>query len=250
MATQKENEKQDSGEQGPQGITVQRGQQNRQIEREGGQLARRVTQTDPRSMMRRMLDDLDTITWSPFTGTTPFSMMRRMFDDMERIFDTDIFSDVFSDVDRRTRMAAWAPRVEITQHGDKLIVRADLPGISQDEINLSAEGNALVIEGERAVPSEDQQGDVWHSERPYGRFRRVVALPEGADLENAEARYQNGVLEVSIPIPVSQARGRRIEIRTEDQAEQGQNPQLKETAAQQQQAEQQSAAQRPQAEQR
>jgi HSP20 family protein len=214
MATEKQNETQGDGGQRQQSMTVQRGQRGQQ-ERGGGQLARRSTRTSPLSMMQRMFDDMDTSMWSPSAGTSPFSMMRRMFDDMERMLDTDMFSEA----DWRAREATWAPRVEITQHGDNLVVRADLPGISQDKINVGVENGALVIEGERAVSSEDQQADVWSSERAYGRFRRILVLPEGVDPEKVEARYQDGVLEVLIPSPSTQARGRRIEIQSGSQGE-------------------------------
>lgn len=237
MATEKHPEQQGDGGQRQQGMTIQRGQRGQQ-ERGGGQMARRSTRTgslSPFSMMQRMFDDMDTSLWSPFAGTAPFSMMRRMFDDMERMLDTDVFSEA----DWTVREPTWAPRVEITQHGETLVVRADLPGISQDQINLGVENGALVIEGERAVPSEDQQADLWSSERPYGRFRRMVVLPEGADPEKAEARYQDGVLEVSIPCPSTQMRSRRIEIQTGGQGEQRQDRQLQqETAPQAEQAQQ------------
>jgi HSP20 family protein len=244
MASQKHNETPGDGGQRQQAMTVQRGQQGqqgRQLERRGGQRAMRSTRTSPFSMMQRMFDDLDTSLWSPFAGTSPFSMMRRMFDDMERMLDTDLFSDVDWGTRDSTwaRASTWAPRVEIMQHGDNLVVRADLPGISQDEINLSTENGALVIEGERAAPGEGQQATVWSTERPYGRFRRVVILPEGVDPEKAEARYQNGVLEVSMPISAAQVRGRQIEIQTGGKTrEQRQDMQPQETAPQAQQAEQ------------
>jgi HSP20 family protein len=223
MATQKQDEKQGNGGSNPQAITVQRG---RPLAREQAPTVRRFARTRPFSLMRRMLDDLDPGTWaSPFS--TP---MRRMFDDMERMFDTDFFSDLGG-----AREDVWAPRVEITQRGDKLVVCADLPGIPQDKIEISTEDNLLVIAGERA-PSE-AEGEVWRSERPYGRFRRVVALPDGIDAEKAEAHYDNGVLEVTLPFP-AQARARRIEIQTSGKAEGGPSPQLEARSTQQQQQQQ------------
>lgn len=68
-----------------------------------------------------------------------------------------------------------------------------------------------MIEGERRDVREDETGDVWRSERFYGRFRRVVPLPEGTDVGSAVARYDNGVLEVTLQLPES-SRGRRIPI--------------------------------------
>lgn len=233
MATEQQNETQGGGQR-QQSMTVQHAQRGQQ-DRGGGQLARRSTQTSPFLMMQRMFDDMDTSMWSSLSETSPFSMMRRMFDDMERMLD----SDLFSDVDWRERETIWAPRVEIMQHGDNLVVRADLPGISQDKINVGIENGALVIEGERAAPTQDQQADVWSSERPYGRFRRVIVLPEGGDPEKVEARYQDGVLEVSILSPATKARSRRIEIQT------GRKVEPQGTASQGQQAQPQAPQAQP-----
>lgn len=228
MATQKQDEKQGNGGSNPQAITVQRG---RQVAREQAPMARRFARARPFSLMRRMLDDLDAGTFaSPFSWSSPVSTMRRMFDDMERMLDTDFASDI----DWGAREDVWAPRVEITQRGDKVVVCADLPGIPQDKIEISTEDSSLVISGERA-PSE-AEGDVLRSERPYGRFRRIVALPEGVDAEKAEARFDNGVLEVSLPCP-AQPRARRIEIQTAGRGEVGQGAQLEARATQQPQAE-------------
>jgi len=234
MATQKQDEKRGNGGQG-QAITVQRGQ-DREISRDRVPTAQRITRTRPFSMMRRMLDDLDEMgtfgLTSPLGMTSPFATMRRMFDNMERMFDTDLIGDV--DL-LPARDLVWAPQIEITQRDNKLVVRTDLPGVPQDQIEISTEGDSLVIEGERPMPS-DQQEDVWCSECAHGRFRRVVALPDGADPDKAEARYENGVLEVSVPVPATQTRGRRIEIQSGEKREGQPNPQLKEGAAQQQQA--------------
>jgi HSP20 family protein len=166
-------------------------------------------------MMRRMLDEFDV---SPFGaggfGTSPFSMMRRMFNDMERMFENlDI-----PDVDQGMSALEWAPQIDVMRQGNDLVVRADLPGINQDQIQVYAQDNAIVIEGERNDVREDNRGDVWRSERFYGHFRRVVPVPEGSNPENAVARYDNGVLEVTLPLPES-SRGRRIQIQSSSQGE-------------------------------
>lgn len=222
MATQKPDDKQGNGGSGQPAVTVHRGQDRTPT-------AQRMTRTRPFATMRRMLDDLDDLGASGLAS--PFSAMRRMFDSMERMLDTDLIGDV----DLAARGLVWAPRIEITQRQDKLLVRADVPGVPQDKIQIYAEGDALVIEGERALLS-DQQEDVWCSELAHGRFRRVVELPEGAEPDKAEARHENGVLEVSVPIQIAQVRGRRIEIQGGARQEGQPGPQLKEGAAPQQQA--------------
>jgi HSP20 family protein len=181
MATQKQEKNRGQG----QAITVQRGQ-DREVSRDRIPTAQPIARTRPFSMMRRMLDDLDDLgsfaLTSPFGVTSPFATMRRMFDNMERMFEGDFVSDVDLLPERNIE---WSPRIEITQRDDKLVVRTDLPGVPEDQIQISADGDSLVIEGERPMPSE-QQEDVWCSECAHGRFRRVVALPDGRSLIGVE----------------------------------------------------------------
>jgi len=89
----------------------------------------------------------------------------------------------------------------------RLIVCADLPGMRKEDVHVELENDQLVIQGERRQESQ-QQG---YSERSYGSFYRVIPLPEGIDPSQAQAHFQNGVLEISLPAP-RQNQGRRIEI--------------------------------------
>ncbi len=230
MATETQDKQRGNGEDEQQAITVQR-DQDQQLSRGSVPTTRRLVRTSPFSMMRRMLDDLDDLgtRTSLFGLAGPFATMRRMFDEMERLFDPDI-SDIFGGTVRVARDFVWAPLIEVTHRGDHLLVRAELPGIPQDQIQIYSDDNTLVIEGER-TRSSDEQGDVWASERAYGRFRRTVVLPEGADPDKAQARYENGVLEVSVPL--ARVSGRRIEIQTAGTQE-GQEPQLSPRADQDQ----------------
>jgi HSP20 family protein len=193
MPSQKQDEKHNNGGRAGQALAVQH--------REQAPATRRIVHARPSSLIHRLFGDLDDR--SPFGMTSPFIAMRRMFEELDRALEGRAFGD---DV--------WLPRIEVSQRDDKLAVRVDLPGISQDQIRLSTAGNALVIEGEREEATSEERGDVWSSERTYGSFRRVVALPEGADPDRAEARYENGVLEITVPIPAMQTR--RIEIQASD----------------------------------
>ncbi|MBS1118969.1 MAG: heat shock protein Hsp20 [Deltaproteobacteria bacterium] len=187
----------------------------------------------PLTTMRRMFDDLDLLPFSgslgsPF-GSSPFSMMRRMFNDMERMMETTF--DVSEQQDQGVMGLAWVPRIEVSQREDKLVISADLPGIRPEQVRIYAQDNSLVIEGEREDVREGQQGDVWQSERSYGRFQRVVALPEGANSNAAEARFDNGVLEITLPVP-AESRGRQIQIQTTAATPQGQKVPLQSSQAQ------------------
>jgi HSP20 family protein len=173
----------------------------------GRQLSRGV-QSSPFALMRRMFDDLDVNPYAGMMGS-PVSMMRRMFNDMERMFES---SDLAEQGELGDLGLDWIPRIDVRRRDDRLVIRADLPGISPDQVRIHAQDDSIVIEGEREEVRDDRNEDTWQSERIYGRFRRVIPLPDGAQPENAQARFENGVLEVMLPVSETHSRGRRIEI--------------------------------------
>jgi HSP20 family protein len=146
-------------------------------------------------------------------GASPFSLMRRMMEDLDRMFE-DFGSARGSrgdlpDIGGRGGLSMdWTPAVEMLERDGQLVVRADLPGLSPDDVRIEVTDDGLVIEGERRSEMEvEEEGGVYRSERTYGRFSRMIALPEGVDPEGAQARFDNGVLEITIPI--SEQTGRR-----------------------------------------
>jgi len=109
--------------------------------------------------------------------------------------------------------ALWTPQIETLQRGDQFVVRADLPGMKKDDVNIELTEDALTIEGERREEHEEDREGYYRSERSYGSFCRVVPLPEGAIAESAKANFNNGVLEVTIQAPPREvSRKRRVEI--------------------------------------
>jgi HSP20 family protein len=109
----------------------------------------------------------------------------------------------------------WAPPMEVFQRGNEMIVRADLPGVAPDDVQIDVEDGVLTISGERQNTNEDQQEGFYRSERSYGAFSRSIALPEGVDEDQVNARYEHGVLEVTVPLPQQQRqRGRRVQIQS------------------------------------
>lgn len=137
-----------------------------------------------------------------FFSANPFELMRRFTDEMDRAF--------FS---RSGEPRMWSPAVEVRQKGNDLVVCAELPGLKQDDVKLEVTDQGLVIEGERKHEQEERSEEgYYHSERSYGRFRRLIPLPEDAKVENARATFNNGVLEVSIPVPERETKRRQIPI--------------------------------------
>ena len=164
-------------------------------------------------------------------GLSPFSLLRRMLEDMDRMFEG--FGNVRGAVGGTAGLErgavgslaqVWSPAIDIVERGGRLVVRADLPGMSADYVRIEIRDDALVLEGERRSEIEVEEEGVYRSERVYGRFSRLIPLPDGADLDKASARFENGVLEIEIPLREDAPR-RRIEIQGGSASPGGSKPQ-------------------------
>jgi HSP20 family protein len=147
---------------------------------------------------------------SPYYGwrTSPFELMRRFSEDVDRIFSSfgfgnwglgNTLSPPLSSMG--TSMSSWTPPVDISTKGDDLVVSVDLPGLKPEEVQIEAEDNRLIIRGEHRDERSDKDEDkgYWYSERSYGSFYRAIPLPAGVNADNAQAYFNNGVLELTLP---------------------------------------------------
>ena len=167
---------------------------------------------------------------TPYFGTTatPFSLMRRMAEDIERLFSDADYGRVGYGLtspqryastdpwrsDTRLTEATWAPQVETFRKDDNLVVRADLPGMTKENVNIEVDDDVLVISGERSDEARDDRDDYYRTERSYGRFFRAIQLPEGIEADKIDATFKGGVLEVTVPTPkVTTPKNRQIKIR-------------------------------------
>lgn len=91
---------------------------------------------------------------------------------------------------------AWAPSIDVSESDREVVVRAEIPGLSPDDLDLSVSGNYLVLSGRKQEEQREEKGAVLRSERRYGSFRRTLPLPPGADPDQAVAEYDKGVLVV------------------------------------------------------
>jgi HSP20 family protein len=99
------------------------------------------------------------------------------------------------------------------QRDNELVIRADLPGLKREEITVDVTEDSITISGERKQEYKEEREGAYRSERRYGRFSRVIPLPEGTITDQAKATFDNGVLEIKMPAPPEQVRrGRRLEI--------------------------------------
>lgn len=143
----------------------------------------------------------------------PFAMMRRIQDDFDRLFGGSGFGQGWAAPLAERQRMDWTPAIEAFQRGNEFIVRADVPGLSRNDLTVEVGDEALTIRGERKYDHEEERDGVFRSERSYGSFYRVVPLPEGAVSESAKANFKDGVLEVVIQAPSQEVRrGRHIEI--------------------------------------
>src|SRR5437667_6229437 len=107
----------------------------------------------------------------------------------------------------------WSPQVEMLQHNGELIVRADLPGLKKGDVKVEVTDNAVTIEGERRGEKEEKREGFYRSERSYGKFYRRLPIPEGVAVKDADATFNNGVLEVKLKASKHEKqKARRLEI--------------------------------------
>jgi HSP20 family protein len=121
-----------------------------------------------------------------------------------------LFNSFFEDNGGSTRR--WAPAMDLIDREDHLVLRADLPGVSEDEVRIEVQDRVLTVSGERRSESEQKREGYYRMERAYGSFSRSVTLPVGVDADKIDASFDKGVLEVRIPKP-EERKPHRIEIK-------------------------------------
>src|SRR5712691_783049 len=124
-------------------------------------------------------------------GVRPFAFMKHFTEEMDRMLGYKT---------TRAPPEVWRPAIEVKEEKGKLLVTAELPGVNYEDVKVHFTGDALVVEGERKYEKEEKREGYFHTERSYGRFYRAIPVPEGTNADNATARFNNGVLNVVIPI--------------------------------------------------
>jgi len=125
----------------------------------------------------------------------PFRDLMAMQDRMTRLFD-ETLSRIWREEAPR---GAWSPSVDILERGNELILKVDLPEISQSEIDIKVEENSLIIQGERKFVKEIPDENYIQIERHYGTFHRSFTIPSIIDQEGIRAAYKDGVLRIVLP---------------------------------------------------
>jgi HSP20 family protein len=140
----------------------------------------------------------------------PLRELSSLQTEMNRLFNT-----VFDAPSAGSGARRWVPAMDLVETADDFVLRADLPGMSQDDVKIEVEDNLLTVSGERKAEHEERQEGFYRMERAFGSFSRSLTLPKGIDAGHVRASFTNGVLEVHIPKPEA-AKPRRIEIAVGD----------------------------------
>ena len=105
----------------------------------------------------------------------------------------------------------WVPAMDLVEEGDRFVLRADLPGVSPDDVHVELDDDVLTISGERSSEHEERREGYRRIERSSGSFSRSLTLPEGIEPDSIDAHFENGVLELRVPKP-EQRKPRRVAI--------------------------------------
>jgi HSP20 family protein len=146
------------------------------------------------------------VRWEPVRELTSLQ------NDMNRLFNTFFDTPTTGNGDTARR---WIPAMDVVETDDHFVLKADLPGLAEEDVNVEVEDNVLTVSGERKAEHEDKRDGYVRVERSYGSFRRSLTLSEGIDPEAVSASFDKGVLEVRIPKP-EQRRPRRVAIQVGD----------------------------------
>src|ERR1044072_8628625 len=136
-------------------------------------------------------------------AATPFEFMRRFGEEMDKLFGDFDFGRTWLPpaLARSAGPGLWAPEIEMFEKDGELIVRADLPGLTKDDVNIEIDNDAITLEGERLSEQNENREGFYRTERSYGKFYRRLPLPDGVEAENADATFRDGVLEITMNAP-------------------------------------------------
>jgi HSP20 family protein len=136
---------------------------------------------------------------------TPWQTPLRAINEMQREMN-QLFSRFFGEGEQEgnrwlSPSESYVPRIESSMRDNTLYVKADLPGIDPQDVEVMVEGNRLTLRGQRKAEHEGSEKGHLHREVQYGNFVRSFTIPDGVKAEDIQAKYHNGVLELSVPLP-------------------------------------------------
>ncbi len=138
--------------------------------------------------------------WKPRVASLsrwdPFAEMAGLHRDMDQVFGEFFGHTPFS---MAATEAMWSPLVDVHETKDNLLLQVEVPGVKQEDIQVSIDGDTLTLKGERKREAEVKEDEYHRIERSYGRFERNILLPSLVDPNRVKATYRDGVLEIQLP---------------------------------------------------
>jgi HSP20 family protein len=143
------------------------------------------------------------------TRWDPFRDLDSIQDELNRLF-----GRTFSGPEKARPgvMGGWVPALDVYETADEVVVSAELPGLDPKEVEVSVEDSTLTIRGQRQFEQETDEQNYHRIERRYGSFTRSIRLPQTADADKIQARFDKGVLKVEVP-KREEAKPKRIEVK-------------------------------------
>jgi HSP20 family protein len=148
--------------------------------------------------------DMALIRWEPARDIATIQ------NEVNRLFNT-FFEPSGQTGGQNGTLRRWIPAMDLVESNDEFVLRADLPGLNENDVNIELEDNVLTISGERKAKHEERKEGYYRVERASGKFSRSLTLPEGVNAERVQASFDQGVLEVRIPKP-EQRKPRKVTI--------------------------------------
>jgi HSP20 family protein len=139
----------------------------------------------------------------------PLGELQTIQNEMNRLFST--FFEPSAPQTSSPGLRRWIPAMDLVETDEAFVLRADLPGLEEGDVNIELEDNVLTVSGERKAEHEQRKEGYYRVERAFGSFSRSLTLPEGVDPEAVSASFSRGVLEVRIPKP-EQRKPRKVAI--------------------------------------
>jgi HSP20 family protein len=136
-----------------------------------------------------------------------FGRLTNLRDEIDRLFETPL-----AELAQATQLlSGWTPALDMYEDKDNLYVRAEMPGMKREEIDLSLHDGSLSISGERKQEQQHGEAEVYRSERFFGRFQRTVTLPAPVAVDKVKAQYKDGILSITLP-KTEEAKPKHIDV--------------------------------------
>ena len=144
----------------------------------------------------------------PEVSTWPgFGRLTDLRDEIDRLFDSPL-----GELARTSQLlSGWTPALDVYEDKDNFVVKAELPGMKREEIEVSLQEGSLSISGERKSEEKHKEAEVYRTERFFGRFQRTVALPTAVAADQVKASYKDGVLTITLP-KTEEAKPKHIDV--------------------------------------